>query len=306
MTTPVLVIGSLDDPHVIAVTSRLGAVDPVVLDVARLAEIDYIVSTERMALSFDDRTIDLSRGWRGWIRRLSSAGWEDGVIIGSHDAAAMAAWLSLLATLLRHPDATWLTGLDAMNAAENKISQYIAASRLGLSVPGAMVTNMPVAAATCGADLIAKPLGPSHFKTDEGEWRTVFTEVFDPLGADRDLLAGPPFIVQERAEAVSHRRVVTVADKAWVFTLDGDGLPIDWREEARAHRDWKSEANEGLKRDALLLAHHLGVRYSSQDWIETSDDFKFVDLNPAGQWLFLPDPDATEISDAIAQWVLRG
>jgi hypothetical protein len=148
-----------------------------------------------------------------------------------------------------------------------------------------------------------KPLGPGHFRTDQGEWRTVFTETFDPNGNDGRLLAGPPFIVQRRAAALSHKRVVTVADRSWVFTLDGKDLPIDWREEARAHRQWKPETNDQLGHDALLLAQRLAVGYSSQDWIETANGLEFIDLNPAGQWLFLPDPGAAEISNAIADWV---
>jgi hypothetical protein len=155
MESPVLIIGSLEDPHVQAVHSQVRNDEVVVVDVARLAEIDYTVAVDRVRLGFSDRTIDLTNGWRGWIRRLSPPDWEDGVVIGSHDAAAMAAWLSLLATLLRHPDARWLTGLDTMTAAENKMTQYSVASRLGLPVPPAAVTNMSSEANRCSHDLVA-------------------------------------------------------------------------------------------------------------------------------------------------------
>ncbi len=304
MTAPIVIVGSLMDPHVKAVHTRIADAEVVVLDAASLAHIDFTVTIDRIMVGCEDREIDLSRGWRGWIRRLSPPDWEDGVVIGSHDAAAMAAWLSLLATVLRHPEALWLTDLDPMTAAENKMSQYIAASRLGLAVPAAMITNSRLDALRCSKDLIAKPLGPGHFRTGQGEWRTVFTEAFDPTGPDGRLLAGPPFIVQDRAKAICHKRVVTVADRAWAFTLDGKDLPVDWREEARAHREWKRDPNERLESDALRLARNLDVGYTSQDWIETSDGLEFVDLNPAGQWLFLPDPGAAEVSDAIAEWLM--
>jgi hypothetical protein len=46
------------------------------------------------------------------------------------------------------------------------------------------------------------------------------------------------------------------------------------------------------------------VGYSSQDWIVTATGVShFIDLNPAGQWLFLPNPGAREITDAIAEWL---
>ena len=303
MTLPLVIVGSLDDPHVTAVVDRILHCPTVVLDVASLGQIDYTVGIDRVKIRFDGTTFDLSEGWRGWIRRLSPPDWEDGVVIGSHDAAEMAAWLSLLATVLRHPDANWLTDLDPMISSENKMVQYITATRLGLQVPSALVTNSATDANGIATDLIAKPLGPGHFRTQEGEWRTVFTEAFDPSGPDARLLGGPPFIGQAHAEAVTHKRVVTVADRSWVFTLDAQGLPIDWREEAQAHRNWRREPNRRLGADSVRLAQKLGVGYSSQDWIETTDGLQFIDLNPAGQWLFLPDPGASEISEAIAKWV---
>ena len=186
MTLPVVVVGSQDDLHVAAVVADLAGIDPLLIDVARLADVEFGVSPNCVEITVDDRTFDLSRGWRGWIRRLSPADWEQGVIIGSHDASAMAAWLSLLAALLRHPEACWLSDLDCMNAAENKITQYIAAQRLGLAVPSTIVTNSVERAAACGTDLIAKPLGPGHYRTQDGEWRTVFTDAFDPRGPDGD------------------------------------------------------------------------------------------------------------------------
>lgn len=303
MTLPVVVVGSQDDLHVAAVVADLAGIDPLLIDVARLADVEFGVSPNCVEITVDDRTFDLSRGWRGWIRRLSPADWEQGVIIGSHDASAMAAWLSLLAALLRHPEACWLSDLDSMNAAENKITQYIAAQRLGLLVPSTVVTNSVERAAACGTDLIAKPLGPGHYRTQDGEWRTVFTDAFDPRGPDGDLLGGPPFIVQQRLPARAHKRVVTVAERAWVFSLDGADLPVDWRQEARAHREWEPEPDSRLAAEALALARYLKVGYSSQDWIETDQGCQFIDLNPAGQWLFLPDPAAAEISAAIASWV---
>jgi hypothetical protein len=50
------------------------------------------------------------------------------------------------------------------------------------------------------------------------------------------------------------------------------------------------------------LSAALGVGYSSQDWIEDVDGAHyFLDLNPGGQWLFLPFAD--EVTAAIADWL---
>jgi hypothetical protein len=297
-----VIVGTADDPHVQAVVGALGSHGAVVLDVARLGDIGFTIAPTSVNLNIDGEEIDLSTGWRGWIRRLSPIAWEHGVTIGSHEAAVKSAWLSLLAALLRHPSATWLSDLDPINSSENKLTQYAAAQELSVCVPATVASNQLAHVVACGNELIAKPLGPGHFRTDDGQWLTVFTESFD-LDADAHLLSGTPFLVQQHKRAVAHKRVVTVADRAWVFRLDAAGLPIDWRVEPRAHRDWHSSIDDETARQALSIARRLGLGYSSQDWIETASEHWFLDLNPAGQWLFLPDPGADQITRAIADWL---
>jgi hypothetical protein len=230
--------------------------------------------------------------------------WEDGITIGSHEAVSKASWLTLLATVIRVPEIEWLTGLDALTSTENKVAQYRAARRVGIPVPRTCVTNDPQSPIFSNQALVAKPLGPGHFRAADGQWLTVFTDEFDRNNpADLRMLDGPPFILQEALIASAHFRVVTVGHEAWVFRLAAEGLPTDWREEPRAHRDWVQVDPGDVARLAIQLAAELGVRYSSQDWIESADEVSFVDLNPAGQWLFLPDPGASEVTRAIAGWL---
>ncbi len=298
-----IIIGSPQDPHVVAVAAAMGHRVPLVLDVEQLAQMPFEVGPNRVRLWSATEEFDLTCGWRGWLRRLSPVAWEAGVVIGSHDAASKAAWLSLLASLLRYPGGNWLSSLDDVNSAENKLTQYTAALDLGLAVPATVVTNRPDAA-RLHPDLVAKPLGPGHFRNDAGRYLTVFTESFDVDSQDdRQLLAGPPFIIQQRLRAVAHLRVVTVLDRAWVFRLDGRGLPIDWREEPQAHRNWIVTDDAAVAAGALSLVSRLRLGYSSQDWVETVDGRFLLDLNPSGQWLFLPEPGAGQITSAIADWL---
>jgi hypothetical protein len=282
MTTSII-IGSPQDPHVVAVAAAMGHRVPLVLDVEQLAQMPFEVGPNRVRLWSANEEFDLTDGWRGWLRRLSPVAWEAGVVIGSHDAASKAAWLSLLASLLRYPGGTWLSSLDDVNSAENKLTQYTAALDLGLAVPATVVTNRP-GAARIHPDLVAKPLGPGHFRNYAGRYLTVF-------------------IIQQRLHAVAHLRVVTVLDRAWVFRLDGRGLPIDWREEPKAHRDWLASDDAAVAAGALNLVSSLRLGYSSQDWVETADGRFLLDLNPSGQWLFLPEPGAGQIRSAIADWL---
>lgn len=230
--------------------------------------------------------------------------WEAGTMIGSHEAVTKASWLAVLAALLRHPSVQWLSDVDALTAAENKLTQYTKAADLGIAHPRTLVANGPDSLDLMGEDLVAKPLGPGHYQDADGRWLTVFTDTFDPdEQGHRQLLNGPPFIVQERILATNHLRVTTVGSDAWVFRLPADDLPTDWRQVEQGHHDWTRTEDVALCRQAVTLAHAHDLGYSSQDWIETESRQVFLDLNPGGQWLFLPNPGANEITQSIASWL---
>ena len=118
------------------------------------------------------------------------------------------------------------------------------------------------------------------------------------------MLPGAPFLIQERLAARRHLRVVTVGERAWSFALDADGLPLDWRQEPQAHFSWCPARLPEVEGSALTLARAMDAGYSSQDWIETGDGWFFLDLNPGGQWLFLPEPHSSEITTAISSFLL--
>jgi hypothetical protein len=118
-----------------------------------------------------------------------------------------------------------------------------------------------------------------------------------------DHLGPAPFLIQERLFAERHLRVVTVGDRVWVCELRADKLPVDWRKDADAHHQFVPTRDERVERSATALAAAAQLGYSSQDWIVQDGEPFFVDLNPAGQWLFLPEPVASEVSAQIARWL---
>jgi hypothetical protein len=103
--------------------------------------------------------------------------------------------------------------------------------------------------------------------------------------------------------AERHLRVVTVNKRVWACELKAGALPLDWRKDEDAHHSFVPTHDEGVESSALAIAAAASLGYSSQDWIIQSGTAYFVDLNPAGQWLFLPEPVASEVSVEIASWL---
>ena len=108
-----------------------------------------------------------------------------------------------------------------------------------------------------------------------------------------------------RIRAAAHARVVTVGSAVHSATLPSEGLPLDWRLSATGHKGFTgTPAPSVVQEQAAIVAGVLGVGYSAQDWIcDENGAWWFIDLNPAGQWLFLPTDVADCVSAAVASFL---
>lgn len=306
MASPVI-IGDPTDDHVNAVASLLGKTKPVILDVESLALSSYMWTVDHpFALGNEEVGSHGSDVGRGWIRRLAPPGWQRGTLVGSHDSAASAAWMSLLVAVMRTSGVQWLTEVDPLVTTENKLLQAATAKQCGVDYPLTLVSDNPeVLANRFGDTFIIKPLGPSNFVEGDRAWVVFATQV----NADSAVLRtidSLPVVAQEVLEAVRHYRVVTVGHQVWGAALDARGLPRDWRSSQRSHRDFREAVlPQEVESGALRVAKRLSLGYSSQDWLESDCRCVLLDVNPAGQWLFLPEQIASAVSAAIANW-LRG
>jgi hypothetical protein len=241
-------------------------------------------------------------GARGWVRRLAAPAWRSGTTGGSRNAAVRASHVAFVVALASHPLVDWLTPYPHLLATENKLRQAAHARRLGIRTPRTAVVSDPrEIPAEMGDVVVAKPLGPGHFIGDDGLARVVWAAELARDDPRLAALAGAPFVLQERLRARRHLRVVTCRAQAWTCELDADALPLDWRRDDDAHHSFRPACEPVVESQALALARDLGVGYASQDWIDDgTHTAAFIDLNPAGQWLFLPEPVSTQVSEAIA------
>lgn len=246
----------------------------------------------------------IAEGARGWLRRLAPRPWQSGVVTGSQAAAEKASWFSLLGALLREPHIQWLTPPDLAVAAENKLVQINAARRLGVRTPRTLVTTDRHAVRELGSSVVVKPLGPGDFIDADGTGKAVYATELRSDDESLAALPGAAFLAQERIQATTHLRIVTVANQAWTCELPASHYPLDWRRVPEAHASFSATlSGREVANDAIRIAEALGVGYSSQDWLVADSSPIFLDLNPGGQWLFLPDPVAQEVTVAIGCWL---
>ena len=295
-----VIVGAQDDLHVQAVAR--GLADPVLIDVNTLRQ-------GRLAVRNNGLLEVTSEGWkpvaptgRGWIRRFAPAGWTEGTRAHSQHAIEQAAWLSMLVSYVRVGGISWMTSIDDMLAAENKMRLAQIATTVGAPCPPTVLATSPnAAAAILGTDqLVAKPIGPGSFLRGD-EYLSIPTSDVSKL-IDTPL-AHEPYLYQQYVRSSRHIRVVTVRKRSWCFSRAvHDNEPLDWRYLETAHDEFRLEKSDDIERLAVALASALHVGYSSQDWIDDGNTSWVVDVNPAGQWLFLEDA-AEEISAAFSSWL---
>ena len=276
------------------------------LDAQALSETDFLLD-DRGAYLFgaSGESISLT-GCRGWLRRLAPESWREGVTIDSHTGVVQQAWTTAISVLVELAGVIWLTNLRDIFVAEDKLIQRRASRELGISSPpGVLLTNRERIPSEFGERLVVKPFAAGHYRTREGEARVIFATPMRRDDSRLDLLAGAPFLIQPELNTESHLRVVTVGERAWVSELESEALSFDWRATAAAHSSFRVSENPEVAAQATQLTTKLNVGYSSQDWLVDTDGVAhFLDLNPAGQWLFLPDQISDAVTLAIAEWLV--
>lgn len=275
------------------------------LDASSFEQSEYLLLDECLILVDGEREVVVECGVRGWIRRLAPPDWRRHDAPATHEGAVRASWVALLVAIARGLSVEWLSDLERLFVAENKLVQQAAARELGIAVPRSAVTSTRERIPReLGDSLVVKPLGPGQFVGDEGVAQVLYTRELTRDAPELDALGGAPFLVQERLDANRHLRVVTVGARAWVCALKAEALPVDWRRVDAAHDAFApSNDHDDVAERAVRLAARLGVRYSSQDWLIVNGRPSFLDLNPGGQWLFLPDPVASAVTAEIATWL---
>ena len=178
------------------------------------------------------------------------------------------------------------------------------ARALGIAAPRTVVTSDPAQARqVLGDEFVVKPLSTGFFRRDDEAW-AVYANRLEGSEASALEFGAAPFLAQELIVADHHYRIVTVGMSAWAARLSAAGRQLDWRQEADAHREWQPVDAPALCVEAVRLAQALHIGYSSQDWIGSTRGTTFLDLNPGGQWMFLPADVSGPVTEAIASFLV--
>lgn len=201
---------------------------------------------------------------------------------------------------------TWLNAPDAMDRAEQKISQLDMARRVGFVVPDTVVSNH-------WDDIHRLPKGATILKTFRGEayderlgtMNQVPTTVFTNNKKD-PLSAGLPFpaIWQPALPKKREWRITVVGGTSFdaaIYTTKN--AKDDWRlHQFTPDVEFRHEPFPALEKEKCFrLLKAYGLRYGAFDFIEKPDGtIVFLEVNTNGQYRWLEELLGLPISEAIA------
>lgn len=309
MSGTILVVSHTHDLHaeeVMGHLTRRGA-DAALFDTGRLPRETRIAighdpaSDWTATAHFDGRTLDMTTVRAVWWRRpqpfalhaeLAGPG-DQGFAIAETHAAVSGLW-SLL-------DARWINDPDKDDRAARKAWQLKVARAVGLRVPRTCMTNDPDAARRFVAAEPGRVIYKA-FSATERLWRETRVLEGDAL-AGLDAVRFAPVIFQEYIAGTADLRVTVVGDQVFAaaITNGGGGYEYDFRVAMAEAVITPHILPEPVEKALLDLMAALGLAYGAIDLRLTPEgDYVFLEINPAGQWLFVEHATAQPIGAAIA------
>ena len=204
-------------------------------------------------------------------------------------------------------NAFWLSDVDSIRKAENKVYQQILAKEIGLKIPKGIITNQagPFNAFVKdnGNDCIVKPIYSGQIGWPEMH-DVVFTSELTKLPPDSQIEVSPTYL-QERIEKKYDVRVTVVDEEIFAVRIDSQvyfETKTDWRRGENILPHEIITLPDQIRRQCIKLLQKLDLRFGAIDFVENNEgEYVFLEINPNGQWAWIETLTGLPIASAIAK-----
>ena len=306
----ILVVSTPTDEHALAVLaelSKLGA-QAQILDLSEFPQqfglaLRYHQGERDFSFGCKEGGLDLENCGAVWWRRPQVPQISSEITRPSHRDFAMNECQEALAGLWHALDAFWVNDPARDQIAHRKIYQLRIAQDVELEVPETLVTSCSRAAREFIQTHNEEQVIYKSFSATEQEWREtrlLKKEEADLLGNVRFA----PVIFQDYVEAVCDLRVTLVGDEVFAVAIHSQetSYKVDFRMDIGNARIETTSLPESVEERLRALMHRMGLVYGAIDMRLTPDGrYVFLEVNPAGQWLFVERPSGQPIASALAR-----
>ncbi|MEP6955079.1 MAG: MvdC/MvdD family ATP grasp protein [Solirubrobacteraceae bacterium] len=257
-------------------------------------------------LELERGRIDLADVGAAWWRRPHPPAASARLTRPDHQVFAVNETHEALRGLWHALDVFWINDPGRDEVAHRKLLQLRVAQDVGLEIPSTLVTN-DVAAARSYVDARAyRDVICKAFSATEQQWRETRL-VGEPELAALENVRYAPVIFQEYVPAEVDLRVTVVGQELFtgaIYSQESE-YPVDFRMDMGNTRVEADELPAEVAEQLLELMARLGIVYGAIDLRRTPDGrHVFLEVNPAGQWLFVEQATGQPIARALAQELL--
>lgn len=311
----ILIVSTLQDVHARAVMTALAAAG------AQLELLDLAEFPQRLALSmaFDpggrrfalrrrngDRELDLAEVTAVWWRRPQPFGLSPALADPAARRFAVSEAMTAFQGLYQSLDALWINDPTRDSVASHKPYQLTLAQDIGLEIPPTLMTNDEDAARAFwrahAGEVIHK-----QFLALPDTWRET-RRLRDGDERIAPAVAHAPVIFQRHVPASADLRVIVVGEH--LFAAATDVSRSAYPQDVRMNLDARYEEHvlpDHVARQLRALMERLGLVYGAIDLRLTPDGrYVFLEINPAGQFLYIEYATGQPITAALAKALRDG
>jgi glutathione synthase/RimK-type ligase-like ATP-grasp enzyme len=257
-------------------------------------------------LELERGRIDLGHVGAAWWRRPQHPAPSPTLRRHDHQVFVVNETHEALRGLWHALDTFWINDPGRDDVAHRKLLQLRVAQEVGLEIPSTLVTNDVAAArsyvdARGYRDVICKA-----FSATQEQWRETRLLGKEELAALENVRYAP-VIFQEYVPADVDLRVTVVGDQIFPAAIHSQesAYPVDFRVDMTNTRIEPAELPREIEQRLLDLMGRLGIVYGAIDLRRTPDGrHVFLEVNPAGQWLFVELATGQPIAAAVARELL--
>jgi hypothetical protein len=206
-------------------------------------------------------------------------------------------------------DVRWVNRRSADRRACHKVVQLREASRWGLAIPPTLISNDPDRARQqvehWKDEAIYKPLSWYVYPPDRALFTSRITTKF--LADHRENIRVSPGIFQPLIKKAYDLRITVVGQTVFPVRIESQRsttTELDWRRDYDALTYASVQLPAEVQEKLLRLHAALDLTYGAYDFIVTPrDEYVFLEVNPAGQWLWMEDALGIGVAQALADFL---
>jgi glutathione synthase/RimK-type ligase-like ATP-grasp enzyme len=280
-----------------------------ILDLSKFPELAHLAMRydccggRSFRITVDGRGLDLADVGSVWWRRPQPPQVNPSIVNPAHRAFAANETSEALTGLWYALDAFWVNEPARDIVAHRKAFQLRVAQDVGLRIPVTVITNDPDEARAFVDRRGYRNVVYKAFSATEQDWRETRILQTEELGL-LDEVQHAPVIFQEYIEAEHDLRITVVDGHVFAAAIYSQetSYPVDFRMDmANARVEAVDLPDDVCDRLRALMAR-LGLVYGAIDMRQSLDgNHVFLEINPAGQWLFVEHKSGQPIAATLAE-----